>query len=1718
MPTTKSLVRLCFLLLTASLTALGQSIQPNPPALLPSPTDPGLPTPTAPSAQSTAPSVASPLPIAPTSSSIPAPTAVPTALNSVSTRWDSGMPAQGGAFTEFGNGINFLNSSNQWERSQDLIELTSDGGAAAIHGVNKMFFANDISTPGSIQIINESNQIFRTRPMGIVLQDGSGKSITLATLQSSTGELLPPNQVLYRSAFSNQYVLADIRITSAHDGSEVDIVFVQKPRVEALLAAAGMSVETARMQIFHEFQVPEEPQIKTRILYSETNAALRAVMVEPDLSDSTLSWTGLWLPLGREVALDGAVARDPNQPARIRVPNPLGDTNQVLCAKEWFTTNGTSWLIESLNWKDLAPKMAGLPEMAATAAPANLRGQIVQGRMPPVPAAAAKSRQPMRLASEPYHPNGFLWDFLTVVSMGSAYEFSTNGTFWLPNGGYCGSTVTFDPGCVLKFPVGEYLLLYGSIVCNGTSTSLSTLTCSSDSMYGELVPGSTGYPKASASQAIWLYYETSPVTLAHLRFRWVATAVQIDANLSDNLVVYFNNSTIELSGTGIAAYNCTVSISSSTYCGVNDPMPNRESTTFSGSLTDACSGSVGTISDLWWITYFGSTTAYGTNDDPNGDGHSILTDYQNGWCPAKRMVAVWGGNTYGEWSVPPNLGDAITVVGGYDFCAALRTNGVVVAWGNTNDSATSVPASITNAVALAAHSYQAGVIRANGTVALWGQTNYDGTIPSGLSTVRSLALGLQFAIAVRQNGTVVAWGDNGSGQTNVPSGLAGVLTAAAGQAHGVALKSSGTVVAWGANSFGQTNVPSGLSGVVAIAAGEFHTLALKSDGTVVAWGAGLTNNPGDLLDFGQSIIPSGLSNVVAIAASVLHSMALKSDGTVVVWGDKSGPPSTLTNAIGIGCNGDSCMAIRAAPLPPWFAQPPVVQAVPPTTAIFSSFAEGLAAVSYQWQFNGVNITGATSANYTNSNMQSSNAGNYRVIASNGAGSTTSATLTISAVNAPQITAVSPTSTPIWLTNNVYGDDLSFFSVTATDSMPSAWALTYLWQLNGTNLNNSISNYVLPSTPDLNGIGRVPIAAEGTYSATVTNVAGATNVSWLIRILTPDTTATWGWNYYGQVDRPLDLTNVMAVAAGYLHTLALTDAGTVVAWGDNTYNETNVPPGLSGVTAIAAGGFHSLARLTNGTVVAWGYNGQSQTNVPGGLTNVASISAGGYHSLARLTNGTVTAWGDNSYGQSSVPSGLSGIAAVSGGYQHSLALLTNGTVVSWGDNTSGQTNAPSGLSNVTAIAAGGYFNLALLTNGSVVAWGDNTYGQTNVPAGLTNAMAVAAGAGFAMALKNDGTVVAWGESDHGETSVVANMPPVKSIAAGYYHGLAALYSPLIQYPVDVTKDLLLIYNTNSASTISTWVMNYYLTNRPMVGGANLLGINCVTNEDISTTYYNTNISVQIQTWLANNPTKRPQYVILFPDIPSGPGDVQTESSFQYQIATTCFTNWHPFVSSINMNTAADCAGYINKIRYMATNFNPGSLFISASFGGYANTNYYFDDRNTYNGTSVGWDALTGAIRGGASPASIAYVTNWPDTGFSSHITSGINVAGYYSWGGHSSLGSGYATNNPTGFISWHGNSGWWVISTSESWNGRRGQTDQGNFNSWFSTNSFGGSNYSNTPVGAITSSSEPGGIEPNDLVSYFALWQSGKSFAICAWLSNTGTGAKLQVIGDPFIAR
>jgi hypothetical protein len=84
---------------------------------------------------------------------------------------------------------------------------------------------------------------------------------------------------------------------------------------------------------------------------------------------------------------------------------------------------------------------------------------------------------------------------------------------------------------------------------------------------------------------------------------------------------------------------------------------------------------------------------------------------------------------------------------------------------------------------------------------------------------------------------------------------------------------------------------------------------------------------------------------------------------------------------------------------PYFITQPQSQTVNVgSNAIFSAAVGGSTPLSYQWRFNGTNITGATNTTLVRSNVQPAHAGNYTLVTTNIAGSATSQVATLTVAN------------------------------------------------------------------------------------------------------------------------------------------------------------------------------------------------------------------------------------------------------------------------------------------------------------------------------------------------------------------------------------------------------------------------------------------------------------------------------------------------------------------------------------------------------------------------------------------------------------------------------------------------------------------------------------------------------------------------------------------------
>ena len=185
--------------------------------------------------------------------------------------------------------------------------------------------------------------------------------------------------------------------------------------------------------------------------------------------------------------------------------------------------------------------------------------------------------------------------------------------------------------------------------------------------------------------------------------------------------------------------------------------------------------------------------------------------------------------------------------------------------------------------------------------------------------------------------------------------------------------------------------------------------------------------------------------------------------------------------------------------------------------------------------------------------------------------------------------------------------------------------------------------------------------------------------------------------------------VVAVSAGGPHSLTLTADGAVLSWGwggdgrlgHGDWQDQMLPKKIEAfagqrVLAVSAGFTHSLAITADGAVWSWGAGGGGQLGhgnqqyqlLPKKVEalagrHVVAVSVGNFHSLALTADGAVWSWGLGEDGQLGhgdqqrqlLPKQVEALAgqrvvAVSAGNFHSLAITADGAVFTWGNGARG----------------------------------------------------------------------------------------------------------------------------------------------------------------------------------------------------------------------------------------------------------------------------------------------------------------------------------------------------------------------------------------------------------------------------------------------------------------
>lgn len=181
----------------------------------------------------------------------------------------------------------------------------------------------------------------------------------------------------------------------------------------------------------------------------------------------------------------------------------------------------------------------------------------------------------------------------------------------------------------------------------------------------------------------------------------------------------------------------------------------------------------------------------------------------------------------------------------------------------------------------------------------------------------------------------------------------------------------------------------------------------------------------------------------------------------------------------------SALAALTVLVPPDITAPPASQStIVGSNVTFQANASGSSPLAYQWWFGGGALSGQTANSLTLTNVQVNQAGPYQVVASNAAGSATSAVAQLTVLVPPAITS-QPANQSVAIGSN------GIFQVTASGTAP----LSYQWLFNATNVVGNNTNALLLPNVQLN--------QSGQYCVVITNAAGSiTSVVATLTVGTP----------------------------------------------------------------------------------------------------------------------------------------------------------------------------------------------------------------------------------------------------------------------------------------------------------------------------------------------------------------------------------------------------------------------------------------------------------------------------------------------------------------------------------------------------------------------------------------------------------------------------------------
>ncbi len=379
---------------------------------------------------------------------------------------------------------------------------------------------------------------------------------------------------------------------------------------------------------------------------------------------------------------------------------------------------------------------------------------------------------------------------------------------------------------------------------------------------------------------------------------------------------------------------------------------------------------------------------------------------------------------------------------------------------------------------------------------------------------------------------------------------------------------------------------------------------------------------------GPKVMLSGAANATTTANSLgAYTFTGLASGSYTIAPSNTGytftPVSQNATVSTVNVTGVNFSA-NAAPGAPTITTAPVNQTVTTgQTATFTVVAGGTAPLSYQWQKNGGNIAGATSASYTTPVTTTADSGStFRAVVTNTAGTVTSAAATMT-VNAAPVAGIQVGSTSINFGNGVVGSNSSQVLI-ITNTGTATLSIT---QVNASGSGSfSVSGFSLPL--NVNGGQQTTI----TVSFSPTSVGAA---SGNISIVS---------------NAPTSPTSIGLSGTGIVATLTLGISPTSLSFGNVT---TGTSSASQNVTITNTGNSNVTISQVSASGSGYSFTGSS-TPVTLSPAQSSTLAAQFSPAVAGSISGNITIVSNASGSPAAVSLSGTGVVPV----QHSVALTWN----------------------------------------------------------------------------------------------------------------------------------------------------------------------------------------------------------------------------------------------------------------------------------------------------------------------------------------------------------------------------------------------------------------------------------------------------------------------------